>query len=36
MLPMVRTLIGWCAIGIMLTLQVIGYIVIRAIVDVKV
>lgn len=36
MLPMVRTLIGWCAIGIMLTLEVIGYIVIRAIVDVKV
>jgi len=36
MLPMVQTLVGWCAIGIMLTLEVIGYIVIRAIVDVKV
>ena len=36
MLPMVTTLIGWCAIGVMLTLEVIGYIVIRAIVDVKV
>ena len=36
MLPMVQTLIGWCAIGVMLTLEVIGYVVIRAIVDVKV
>lgn len=36
MLPMVQTLVGWCAIGIMLTLEVLGYIVIRAIVDVKV
>lgn len=36
MLPMVQTLIGWCAIGIMLALEVIGYIVIRAIVNVKV
>ena len=36
MLPMVQTLIGWCAIGVMLALEVIGYIVIRAIVDVKV
>jgi len=36
MLPMVQTLIGWCAIGIMLTLETIGYFVIRAIVDVKV
>ena len=35
MLPMVQTLIGWTAIGIMLTLDVIGYIVIRAIVNVK-
>ena len=36
MLPMVKTGIGWCAIGVMLTLEVIGYIVIRAIVNVKV
>ena len=36
MLPMVQTLIGWCALGIMFTLEIIGYIVIRAIVDVKV
>ena len=36
MLPMVQTLIGWCAIGVMLTLEVIGYVVIRAIVNVKV
>ncbi len=36
MLPMVQTLIGWCAIGVMLTLEIIGYFVIRAIVDVKV
>lgn len=36
MLPMVQTLIGWCAIGVMLTLETIGYFVIRAIVDVKV
>ena len=36
MLPMVKTLIGWCAIGVMLTLETIGYFVIRAIVDVKV
>ena len=36
MLPMVKTGIGWCAIGVMLTLEVIGYIVIRAIINVKV
>ena len=36
MLPMVQTLIGWCAIGVMLTLEVIGYLVIRSIVDIKV
>ena len=36
MLPMVQTLIGWCAIGVMLTLEVIGYLVIRGIVDIKV
>ena len=36
MMPMVQTLIGWCAIGIMLTLELIGYFVIRVIVDVKV
>ena len=36
MLPMVQTLIGWCAIGIMLMLEVIGYIVIRAIVNIEV
>ena len=36
MLPMVQTSIGWCAIGVMLTLEVIGYLVIRSIVDIKV
>ena len=36
MLPMVKSLIGWCAIGVMLTLEVIGYMVIRVIVDIKV
>ncbi|WP_294502654.1 type II secretion system F family protein [uncultured Victivallis sp.] len=36
MLPMVQTLIGWCAIGAMLALEVIGYLVIRSIVDIKV
>lgn len=36
MLPMVQTLIGWCAIGAMITLEVIGYLVIRSIVDIKV
>ncbi len=36
MLPMVQTAIGWCAICVMLTLEVIGYLVIRAIVDIKV
>ena len=36
MLPMVQTLIGWCAIGVMLTLEVIGYFVIRTIVDIRV
>ena len=36
MLPMVQTLIGWCAIGVMLTLEVIGYFIIRMIVDIKV
>lgn len=36
MLPMVQTAIGWCAIGVMLTLEVIGYLVIRSIVDIKV
>ena len=36
MLPMVQTSIGWCAIGVMLTLECIGYFVIRAIVDIEV
>ncbi|HBJ97437.1 MAG TPA: hypothetical protein DDZ11_14055 [Lentisphaeria bacterium] len=36
MLPMVQTAIGWCAIGVMLTLEVIGYFVIRAIVNIEV
>ncbi len=36
MLPMVQTWIGWCAIGAMLTLEVIGYLVIRSIVDIRV
>ncbi len=36
MLPMVQTAIGWAAIGIMLTLEFIGYVVIRKIVDIKV
>ena len=36
MLPMVQTAIGWCAIGIMLTLEVIGYFVIRSIVNIEV
>lgn len=36
MLPLVQTGIGWCAIGIMLTLETIGYIIIRMIVDIKV
>lgn len=36
MLPMVQTAVGWCAIGVMLTLEVIGYLVIRSIVDIKV
>ena len=36
MLPMVQTLIGWCAIGVMLALEVIGYLVIRSIVDIEV
>lgn len=36
MLPMVQTTIGWCAIGIMLTLEIIGYLVIRKIVNIKV
>lgn len=36
MLPMVQTVIGWCAIGVMLTLEAVGYVVIRAIVDIKV
>ena len=36
MLPMVKTLIGWSALGIMVTLEIIGYAVIRAIIDVKV
>lgn len=36
MLPMVQTVIGWCAIGVMLTLECIGYFVIRAIVDIEV
>lgn len=36
MLPMIKTLIGWCALGIMVTLEIIGYAVIRAIIDIKV
>ena len=36
MLPMVQTAIGWCAIGIMLTLEAIGYFVIRSIVNIEV
>lgn len=36
MLPMVQTAIGWCAIGVMLTLEIIGYFVIRAIVNIEV
>ena len=36
MLPMVQTLIGWCAIGAMLALEVIGYLLIRSIVDIEV
>jgi len=36
MLPLVQTGIGWCAIGVMLTLETIGYIVIRMIVDIKI
>ena len=36
MMPLLTTGIGWCAIGIMLALEVTGYFVIRKIVDVKV
>ena len=36
MMPLLTTGIGWCAIGIMLALEVTGYLVIRKIVDVKV
>lgn len=36
MLPMVTTLIGWCAIGVMLILEAVGYMAIRAIVSIKV
>ena len=36
MLPMVQTAIGWCAIGITLTLEAIGYFVIRSIVNIEV
>jgi tight adherence protein B len=36
MLPMVQTTIGWCAIGVMLTLEAIGYCVIRKIVNIEV
>jgi len=35
-LPPEGLLIGWCAIGVMLTLEVIGYFIIRMIVDIKV
>lgn len=36
MLPMIQTAIGWCALGVMLTLEVIGYFVIRGIVNIEV
>lgn len=36
MLPLFQTAIGWCAIVTMLTLEVIGYFVIRAIVNIEV
>ena len=36
MLPLFKTTIGWCAIGVMLTLEVIGYFVIRQIVNIEV
>ena len=36
MMPMFQSIIGWCAIGVMLTLEVIGYFVIRAIVNIEV
>lgn len=36
MLPMVQTTVGWCAIGVMLTLELIGYFVIRSIVNIEV
>ena len=36
MLPLFKTTIGWCAIGVMLTLEVIGYFVIRHIVNIEV
>lgn len=36
MLPMVTTAVGWSAIGIMLVLEFVGYLAIRAIIDIKV
>lgn len=36
MLPLLTSMIGWCAISAMLTLEIIGYLVIRKIVDIKV
>ncbi|MCQ2380188.1 MAG: type II secretion system F family protein [Victivallaceae bacterium] len=36
MIVLVTTAIGWCAIGVMLTLEIIGYLVIRKIVNVEV
>lgn len=36
MLPLFQTTIGWCAIGVMFTLEIIGYFVIRAIVNIEV
>lgn len=36
MLPMVQTAIGWSAIGVMLALEVIGYFVIRSILNIEV
>ena len=36
MLPLLTTGTGWCAIATMLALEVLGYMVIRKIVDIKV
>ena len=36
MLPLLTTGTGWCAIAAMLALEVLGYMVIRKIVDIKV